>query len=149
MARHSLVNSAMKVNSRSACPLLSPDLDEVVGPQVISPLRSKPDRGPIVQPKTTYWGLAGWHLQPLPPPDRLNPFVDDRVRSPCRSHQGSDPPLQAVATKMKLAIPVVAQKPDLRPDPTAHGAGSSGAAPTPGMPEARTDSLDLLLPEPT
>ena len=125
--------------------IAGPDLDEVVGPQVISPLRSKPDTGPIVQPKTTSWGLAGWHLQPLPPPDPLYPFV---VHIPSgRSQQGSDPPL-TVATE-PAGQPRRRSEPARRPEPTAHGAGSSGVAPTPGKPEARTDSLDLLLPEPT
>ena len=52
-----------------------PVLDEVTGPEMVSPLRPQPDAGPVVQPQRSSPGLPGRHLQPLPPPDPLHSLV--------------------------------------------------------------------------
>jgi hypothetical protein len=39
--------------------------DEVVGPHVVRSLGSKPNAGPIVQPKPTLFGLPDGDLQPM------------------------------------------------------------------------------------
>jgi hypothetical protein len=52
-------------------------LDEVVRPDVIAPLRPKPDTRSVMQPQTTAFGLLLGNLQPLTPPDPLDPLVVD------------------------------------------------------------------------
>ena len=52
-----------------------PVLDEVIAPEMVSPLRPQPDAGPVVQPQRSSPGLPGRHLQPLPPPDPLHSLV--------------------------------------------------------------------------
>jgi hypothetical protein len=44
-------------------------LDEVIGPDVIRPLRPQPDGGAVVQPQTAALRLPRRHLQLLLPPD--------------------------------------------------------------------------------
>jgi hypothetical protein len=57
--------------------IAGPVLDEVVGPDLIWPLRPQPDAGSIRQPQPVPLGLPGRHLQPLPPPDPLDPLAVD------------------------------------------------------------------------
>ena len=50
---------------------------EVVRPDVIAVLRSKTDARSVMEPQTTAFGLLLGNLQPLTPPDPLNPLVVD------------------------------------------------------------------------
>ena len=73
--------------------------DEVVRPHVIAMLRSEPDAGAISQPKSAALGLFGGNLQPLSPPDSLDPLVVD------------DPPRRRPQQLRDLAIAVAAVLP--------------------------------------
>ena len=59
-------------------------LDEVVGPDMVAVLRPQPDAGSVGQPQAPAFGLSGGNLQPLAPPDTLDPLVVDQ---PARSAQ--------------------------------------------------------------
>lgn len=54
--------------------IVRPILDEIVGPDMVGVFRPKPDARAVVEPQPTALGLLVRHLQPLPPPDALNPF---------------------------------------------------------------------------
>jgi hypothetical protein len=56
---------------------MRPILDEVVGPDVIAVLGAQPDARPVCQPQTPAFRLLRWNLQPLTPPDPLDPLVID------------------------------------------------------------------------
>jgi hypothetical protein len=53
-------------------------LHEVVRPDVIVVLRPKTDARSVMEPQTTAFGLLLRNLQPLTPPDPLNPLVVDQ-----------------------------------------------------------------------
>src|ERR1700675_3926813 len=55
-------------------PILGPMLDKVVGPDVMAIFRPQPDARSVMQPQTTAFGLLLGNLQPLAPPDALNPL---------------------------------------------------------------------------
>src|SRR6056297_1726426 len=59
-------------------------LDEVIGPDMVRPLRPEPDAGAIVQPEPAPLLLLRWDLQPFALPDALDPFV---VHVPARMVQ--------------------------------------------------------------
>src|SRR6056297_1328625 len=59
-------------------------LDEVIGPDMVRPLRPEPDAGAIVQPEPAPLLLLRWNLQPFAPPDTLDPLV---VHVPARMVQ--------------------------------------------------------------
>ncbi len=52
-------------------------MDEVVGPDVIRPLGAQPDAGAVIEPKPAPLRLLAGHLQPLAPPQALDPLVVD------------------------------------------------------------------------
>ncbi len=54
-------------------------LDEVVGPDVVGPLRPQPDAGAVVEPEPALLRLLVRDLQPFAPPDPLDPL---RVHMP-------------------------------------------------------------------
>ena len=54
--------------------VMGPALDEVVRPDVVLPLRPQTDARPVVQPKPSFLRLLLRDLQPLPPPDPLDPL---------------------------------------------------------------------------
>ena len=58
-------------------PVVGPVMNEVVGPDVVSPLRAQLDTRSVVEPQTTPFRLVSGHLQPLAPPQPLNPLVVD------------------------------------------------------------------------
>ena len=65
--------------------------DEVIGPDVIGPARPQTDAGSVVGPQPAPFRLLLWELQPLPPPDALDPLgVHVPTFGP---EQGSDPPI--------------------------------------------------------
>ena len=65
--------------------------DEVIGPDVIGPARPQTDAGSVVEPQPAPFRLLLWDLQPLPPPDALDPLgVHVPTFGP---EQGSDPPI--------------------------------------------------------
>ena len=53
-------------------------LDEVVGPDMIAVLRPQPDARAVIQPESPAFRLSGGNLQPLTPPDPLDPLVIDQ-----------------------------------------------------------------------
>ena len=70
-------------------------LDEVIGPDVVRPLRPQPDAGSVVQPEPTPLRLSCRRLQPLPPPDPLDPLG---IRHPARlAQERGDPPVAVAA----------------------------------------------------
>ena len=58
-------------------PIVGPVIDEVIGPDMVPPLRAQPDALAIVQPKASPVFLANRHLQPLASPQTLDPLVGD------------------------------------------------------------------------
>jgi hypothetical protein len=67
-------------------PVMGAILDEVVGPDVVLVLRPQTQARTIRQPQTTPFGLLVGDLQPLTPPDPLDPLVID---APARIPQQS------------------------------------------------------------
>src|SRR5690606_35192039 len=53
---------------------VGPTLDEVVGPDMVGVLGSKPDARSVIQPEPAFLRLFLGNLQPLPPPDALDAF---------------------------------------------------------------------------
>jgi hypothetical protein len=56
-------------------PVPGPILDEVVGPHLVRPFRPQADARSIGQPEAVPPRLARRHLEPLPPPDPLDPLA--------------------------------------------------------------------------
>src|SRR5918994_4974333 len=76
-------------------PVMGSGLDKVVGPDVVRVLRPKPNARSVVEPEAAPLRLLGRHLQPLPPPDPLDPL---QVHPPASSPQhGGDPPIAVAA----------------------------------------------------
>ena len=57
--------------------IVSPVMDEVIGPDMVRLLEAQPDAGAIVQPQTSPLRLADGHLQHLAPSQPLVPLVVD------------------------------------------------------------------------
>jgi len=69
--------------------------DEVIGPDMVGPRRSQTDTRSVIKPQPAAFRLFLGNLQPLPPPDALNPFS---VYLPTfGSQQGSDPSITVSA----------------------------------------------------
>ena len=65
--------------------VMGPVLDEVVRPDMVGPARLQPDAGAVSEPETAPLGLLPGDLQPLPPPDPLDPLgVDPPALGPER-----------------------------------------------------------------
>jgi hypothetical protein len=58
-------------------PFVPAILDEVIGPDIVGPLGAQTDAGSVRKPNATVLGLFGGDLQPLAPPDPLDPLVVD------------------------------------------------------------------------
>src|SRR6266545_1403286 len=65
-------------------PVMGSILHEVVRPDVIAVLRPKTDARSVMEPQTTAFGLLLGNLQPLTPPDPLNPLVVDLPPRPAQ-----------------------------------------------------------------
>ncbi len=77
---------------------MGPVLDEVVGPDMVGPARPQPDTGAVIEPETAPLGLLPGDLQPLPPPDPLDPLgVDPPALGP---EQRRDPAI-AISTVLR------------------------------------------------
>src|SRR5438552_9349966 len=59
-------------------------LDKVVGPHVVRALGSQPDAGSVIQPQACALRLPRGDLQPLAPPDPLDPLVVDQPAGPAQ-----------------------------------------------------------------
>jgi hypothetical protein len=57
--------------------LVGPILDEVIRPDRVGPLSAQTQARSIAQPEPASFGLSDGHLQPLAPPDPLDPLVVD------------------------------------------------------------------------
>ena len=93
---------------------------------MVGPLGAQPDAGPVRKPDATLLGLFGRNLQPLAPPDPLDPLVVD---DPCdRKSSGEEdehevlkpfgaiqrvqlPPGKGQPTSRKRALQGVRQRP--------------------------------------
>ena len=64
--------------------LMGSVLDKVVGPDMVWALGAKPDAGSVIEPQTATFGLFLGNLQPLAPPQPLDPLV---VHQPTRISQ--------------------------------------------------------------
>ena len=62
---------------------------------MVRPIGAQPDAGAVVEPQTASLRLFGGHLQPLAPPQALDPLVVDLPAGVAQ--QGGDPPV-SVAT---------------------------------------------------
>ena len=65
-------------------PVMGPILDKVVGPDVIAVFRPQPDARSVMQPQPPAFGLLLGNLQPLTPPNPLNPLVIDLPPRPAQ-----------------------------------------------------------------
>ena len=72
---------------------------EVVGPDMVRPLRSQPDAGSIAEPEPAPLRLPPRHLEPLAPPDALDPLL---VHGPARLPQKGRDPAVAVVRHRRL-----------------------------------------------
>ncbi len=72
-------------------PLMGPVMNEVVGRDMVRVLGAQPDTGSVVQPQTSPLRVFAGHLQPLAPPQALDPLVVDRPAG--GAQQGRDPPV--------------------------------------------------------
>ena len=59
-------------------------LPRAAEPDVIAVLGPEADAGAVVQPEATALRLPGWDLQPLAPPDPLDPLVVDQPAGPAQ-----------------------------------------------------------------
>ena len=62
---------------------------------MVGPLGTQPNTGSVVEPQTSPLRLFAGHLQPLAPPDPLDPLVVDLPAGVAQ--QGGDPPIAVVA----------------------------------------------------
>ena len=74
---------------------MGPVMHEVIGPDMVGPLCAQPDAGAVVEPQTAPLRLLAGHLQPLAPPQALDPLVVDQPAGVAQ--QGGDPAI-AVTT---------------------------------------------------
>src|SRR5690606_27871732 len=82
--------------------IVGPTLDEVIGPDMVWMLGSKPDGRSVIQPEPPLLRLLVGNLEPLPPPD---PFDTLGVHRPAFGPQHRRDPAVAVA-------PIPGSKPD-------------------------------------
>jgi hypothetical protein len=75
IARHSRVNSSIRVSSRRLRPLMRAGFDEIVATHVIPALRPQPDAGPVIRPKAPAWLLPGRNFQTFAFPDPLHTIL--------------------------------------------------------------------------
>ena len=75
--------------------VIRPVMHEVIGPDVIRPLGAQPDAGAVIEPKPAPLRLFLGHLQPLAPPQALDPLVVDLPAGVAQ--QGRDPPVTVTA----------------------------------------------------
>ena len=99
--------------------VMRPVLDEVVGPDMVGPLRPEPEAGPVIEPEAALFRVFSRHFQPLPPPDPLNPLGVHHP--PCLAQERGDAPV-AVAAILDC------QGHDLRGEPLLVFSGSQRAA---------------------
>ena len=72
------------VEHADPAPIMGAVLNKVVGPDVIAVFGSQPDAGAVVQPEPPALRLPGRNLQPLAPPDPLDPLVVDQPAAPAQ-----------------------------------------------------------------
>ena len=84
-------------------PVMGAVLEEVIGPDVVAVLRPQPDAGSVRQPEPPAFGLFAGNLEPLTPPDALDPLVVDQPAGPAQQ-------------RCDLAIAVAAVLPGQRDD---------------------------------
>jgi hypothetical protein len=65
-------------------PVMGAVLDKVVGPDVIAVLWPQPDARSVIEPQPPAFRLPPWNLQPLAPPEALDPLVIDLPPRPAQ-----------------------------------------------------------------
>lgn len=87
---------------------------------MIGPLGTQTDAGSVVQPEPASFGLLGGNLQPLAPPDALDPFVvDDPTRLAAQKRSDTAVAVATIATgefddvlgQLPLVIPAMGPAP--------------------------------------
>lgn len=69
--------------------------NEVIRPDMVGPLRPQPQSGAVIEPQPPPLGLFLWDLQPLTPPDPLDPLLVDQPAG-C-TQQRRDPAIAVAA----------------------------------------------------
>ena len=77
-------------------------LDEVIGPDMVGPLVAQTDALSVRKPDATVLGLFGGNLQPLAPPDPLDPLVVDDPAAGRTRHLGDLPTAEAAVPAGQL-----------------------------------------------
>src|SRR5664280_2020145 len=72
--------------------------DEVIGPDMVGPLRPQTDAGAVIEPQTSSLRLFGRDLQPLTSPDPLNPLLVHRPASPAKQRRNPAVSVAAILT---------------------------------------------------
>ena len=75
IASASRVNSSMMFSVRLDAPVVSPVMDEVIGPDMIGTLWPETDAGPVIQPQSPLLWLLLRYFKPLTPPDPLHALM--------------------------------------------------------------------------
>src|SRR5215472_9486675 len=84
IARHSWVNSSTIFEHAILSSVMGAVLEKVIGPDVVAALRPQPDAGAVRQPEPPAFGLFAGNLEPLTPPDTLDPLVVDQPAGPAQ-----------------------------------------------------------------
>ncbi len=106
-------------------PVLHAILLTVVSPDLVAALRPEPDTGAVVGPEPSLLGVPSWHLQPLAPPDPLDPL---RAHEPTRSPQQSGDLAAAMAPGLACEREDVRRQSGLIVPPPRHLAPVSSGA---------------------
>ena len=80
---------------------MGPVMHEVIGPYVVGPLGAQPDARTVVQPQTSPLRLFAGHLQPIAPPQALDPLVVDLPAGVAQ--QGGDPAIAVTAIERRAS----------------------------------------------
>ena len=124
---------------------------EIIGPDVVGPLRPQPHTGPIVQPQSPSWPLFLRHFQSFSPPDPLHPILAHRPTSLVQLDGNPPVAVAAVLTGqgnnrsgqlvfVRSVNPLVALRPSPLPQQPA-GMPLGKLIDLPGMPDRATPPL--------
>ena len=120
---------------------MGPVMHEVIGPDMVGPLGTQPDAGAVVEPEPAPLRLLAGHLQPLAPPQALDPLVVDQPAGVAQ--QGGDPAI-AVTTVPAGQLDHVRDQAILVVT-AARDTALGRAAPAPGRPDApRSGMVEAL-----
>ena len=104
--------------------IVGPCCHEVVGPDVVGPVRPQPQDRPVIEPQAAPFWLPFRYLQPLAPPDPLHPLGVDPPAVP--SKQCRDPPVAVAAVLRRQGDDVGGQRSLVTADPRQLALGGPG-----------------------